>query len=655
MYRRPISLRTILLITIGTLTLIITLLVGREVWLQWNRLTQIHSLKEAMIMSDRLFDATEKLSVERDIAYTMLHAPDEDTVKDLQPQLEQSWAEADDSFTIAMRTLGEYHFPEIDILRGKIETQLMALHEMRKQINIAMALPREQREIQLSDRWFAQSTDLITQIQDLWMEFVRHFTAIDPIVTQHLRYKHFLRVIADYDGRARAIIGRILVENTNPTPEEFNQLLHSQGIIELSWKISEILASHSGLMATIAPYYSDARSHYFTLHDMVKDIFYILPGSRPHISYPIGVSLWFELSAQATESFNALKKMSLQETRSYVDTLELSAQREIGWHMLLLAAALGICIYSFSVVTRRVIRPIHTIIDALMHTMQGKRVSLAPAMNDRMDEIGKLGQVLHAFQQNMEQIKRNATELQHYTQALERSNRELDDFAYIASHDLKEPLRGLFNHASFLIEDYEGTLDDDGVRRLRRLSYLAQRMEHLVNDLLYFSRLGRTELAVQETDPNAIVQETELLLESFMKERNARIVVPTPLPRIICDRPRVAEVFRNLITNAVKYNDKPERIIEVGFLEEVETPQGPEKKVFYVRDNGVGIEQEFHEEIFRIFKRLQRPAEEKESGTGAGLTFVKKIVERHGGHVWLTSEPGKGTTFYFTLIHGGNA
>jgi signal transduction histidine kinase len=125
--------------------------------------------------------------------------------------------------------------------------------------------------------------------------------------------------------------------------------------------------------------------------------------------------------------------------------------------------------------------------------------------------------------------------------------------------------------------------------------------------------------------------------------------VPNPLPVIWCDRPRVTEAFRNLITNAIKYNDKERRLVEVGFLPSVVTPQGSEKEVFYVKDNGIGIAPEFHDKIFRMFARLSDSAGGKQDGTGAGLTFVKKIIERHGGRIWLHSEPGNGTTFYFTL------
>jgi signal transduction histidine kinase len=246
-------------------------------------------------------------------------------------------------------------------------------------------------------------------------------------------------------------------------------------------------------------------------------------------------------------------------------------------------------------------------------------------------------------------MRRSAEHERIYVSELERSNQELDDFAYIASHDLKEPLRGLFNHASFLLEDYEDKIDADGVRRLNRLGQLCQRMERLINDLLYFSRLGRGELAVQETDPNAVITEIQHMMETLLSERNAHIVLPRALPRVVCDKTRLTEVLRNLITNAVKYNDKDRRLVEIGFLEAVLTGDRTEKNVFYVRDNGVGIEPEFHREIFRIFKRLQGASDGEETGTGVGLTFVKKIVERHGGKVWLDSELGKGTVFYFTL------
>jgi PAS domain S-box-containing protein len=242
--------------------------------------------------------------------------------------------------------------------------------------------------------------------------------------------------------------------------------------------------------------------------------------------------------------------------------------------------------------------------------------------------------------------KESEIQIRRHVDALRQSNQELDDFAYIASHDLKEPLRGLTNNAMFIKEDLAGKIDDGMARRLDRMTYLCQRLERLVDDLLYFSRLGRQELAVQKTDLNEVIKDVRLTMESMLRDTNAAIVLPETLPTIVCDLPRVTEVFRNLIVNAVKYNKSAEKRIEIGCV--APAAGNGNDRAFYVRDNGIGIPAQFHADIFRIFKRLNEE-DDTVKGTGVGLTFVRKIVERHGGRIWLESEVGKGTTFYFTL------
>lgn len=243
--------------------------------------------------------------------------------------------------------------------------------------------------------------------------------------------------------------------------------------------------------------------------------------------------------------------------------------------------------------------------------------------------------------------KKAEAEIADYLKKLKRSNQELDDFAYIASHDLKEPLRGLSNNALFLKEDYQESLDASAEKRLNRMVYLCERMEVLVDDLLYFSRLGRQELAIQKTDINAVIKDVRMMVEAAFVDEKISILVPDTLPVIICDLPRVTELFRNLITNAIKYNDKTEKIIEIGSL--ASHPDVPEDAyIFYVADNGIGIDENFFQDVFRIFKRLN-DEDDSVKGTGAGLTFVKKIVERHNGQIWIESKLGVGTTFYFTL------
>jgi PAS domain S-box-containing protein len=242
-----------------------------------------------------------------------------------------------------------------------------------------------------------------------------------------------------------------------------------------------------------------------------------------------------------------------------------------------------------------------------------------------------------------EQLRFYAQELKAMNAELARSNQELDDFAYVASHDLKEPLRGIHNYSQFLLDDYGAKLDEEGREKLTTLTRLAQRMESLIDSLLHFSRVGRVGLASRETDLNELVRSALEPLQITLREGNVEVRIPRPLPAVTCDRVRVGEVFHNLITNAIKYNDKPQKWVEVGVRE-----GAGGAPAFYVRDNGIGIAPKHHEAIFRIFKRLHG-RDKYGGGTGAGLTIVKKIVERHGGRIWVESAVGGGTTFLFTL------
>jgi light-regulated signal transduction histidine kinase (bacteriophytochrome) len=241
-------------------------------------------------------------------------------------------------------------------------------------------------------------------------------------------------------------------------------------------------------------------------------------------------------------------------------------------------------------------------------------------------------------------VLRKADELAKINIELERSNSELDAFAYIASHDLKEPLRGIHNYSSFLLEDYGDVLKEDGVSKLQTLMRLTQRMEDLIDSLLHFSRLGRVELVLQKVDINSVVKNVLDVLKISRKEDNVKIYIPRYLPIVRCDRVQIQELFTNLIGNAIKYNDNSEKWVEIGYLD----ISSPESVVFYIKDNGIGIREKHKEAIFRIFKRLHT-ANKYGGGTGAGLTIAKKIVERHGGKIWVESIYGEGSTFYFTL------
>ncbi|WP_082455713.1 sensor histidine kinase [Hymenobacter sp. AT01-02] len=251
------------------------------------------------------------------------------------------------------------------------------------------------------------------------------------------------------------------------------------------------------------------------------------------------------------------------------------------------------------------------------------------------------------------ELQARAASLSRLNAELERSNDELDSFAYVASHDLKEPLRGIHNYSLFLLEDYAEQLDSDGVSKLQTLVRLSQRMEGLIESLLQLSRVGRLDLELAPTDMNQLLSEVLDLLLPRIEQTQTTISVAGTLPTIYCDPVRMQEVLNNLLTNAMRYNDNADKRVEIGVAApgEVKLKNGgnPDSfDVFYVRDNGIGIDPKHHETIFKIFKRLHSQ-EKYGGGTGAGLAIVKKMVEKHGGALWVESTRGAGATFYFSV------
>lgn len=250
-------------------------------------------------------------------------------------------------------------------------------------------------------------------------------------------------------------------------------------------------------------------------------------------------------------------------------------------------------------------------------------------------------------------VLNKADELAQINRELERSNQELESFAYAASHDLKEPLRGIYNYATFLLEDYIGIIDEAGTERLKTLIRLTQRMEALIDVLLKFAQIGQATLHRYPADLNQLLGQVITIFQISHPQANLEIRVPRPLPTLEVDAVLVSEIFSNLVSNAYKYNDKPHPWVEIGYLTaaELSAPAAnlsPSTPVFYVRDNGIGIRERHLTAIFRLFKRLH-PQTMYGGGTGAGLTIAKKMVERHGGQIWVESIYTEGSIFYLTL------
>jgi PAS domain S-box-containing protein len=268
-------------------------------------------------------------------------------------------------------------------------------------------------------------------------------------------------------------------------------------------------------------------------------------------------------------------------------------------------------------------------------------------------------------------LRHQADELQRANEQLRRTNRELDDFTYVVSHDLKEPLRTLQAFSNFLAEDYTDKLGTEGKEYIGHLILASKRLGLLIDDLLTLSRAGRVINTPQVFDLSATLQTVTSDLASLIQRKAGAVRTEGPLPSVSGDPQRIAQLLTNLVSNGLKYNNNPKPEIVIGVRpaavppptaprtdtgatkgqngESAKTAADPDagRVVLFVRDNGIGIDARYHEQIFGIFRRLHLP--EEYEGTGAGLAIAKKIVEAHGGRIWVESQLGHGSTFYFTL------
>lgn len=245
-----------------------------------------------------------------------------------------------------------------------------------------------------------------------------------------------------------------------------------------------------------------------------------------------------------------------------------------------------------------------------------------------------------AIIEDITEKKESERQLQKYSEALQESNRDLEQFAYIASHDLREPLRMVNSYVTLIANKYNDKLDNRGKEFIAYASDGVTRMDQLIQDLLEYSRLGRGEIRKDAIKFNNILIKIMSNLRVQINERKVDFDIDVELPPFLGNRTQISMLIQNLISNGIKYNDKSPLVtinakVKDGFIQ------------FMIKDNGIGMKDDHFDRIFQIFQRLH--TREKYDGTGIGLAICKRIVKHHGGKIWVESEVGVGSTFYFTI------
>ena len=274
----------------------------------------------------------------------------------------------------------------------------------------------------------------------------------------------------------------------------------------------------------------------------------------------------------------------------------------------------------------------------LLHRMQMYRA----ARDEAFHEVEERKKVEQALRWNEEKLGALLSEL-------EEKNYELETFVYTVSHDLKTPIVTIEGFIGAIREDYADLLTGEGDQYLTYMSDAARKMEALINDLLELSRVGRLRETKSEFSFGELIENILMALSPEIRARSIKVNVGKDLPMVYGEQKRLRQAVENLLSNSMKYmgKDNPSPRIDIG----IQKANG--RDAFFIRDNGIGIEKEYFEKIFQVFQRL--PAAKRiADGTGVGLAIVKRIIENHGGMIWTESEPGKGTTFFFTLAEKEN-
>ena len=283
---------------------------------------------------------------------------------------------------------------------------------------------------------------------------------------------------------------------------------------------------------------------------------------------------------------------------------------------------------------------------SIIYSLERKRIEielqkyheiLEEQVEERTKELANANALLKI---EIDKHKKTEAQLENLLMELKRSNKELEQFAYVASHDLQEPLRMVSSFTQLLERKYKGKLDQDADDYIKFAVDGAQRMQQLINDLLAYSRVTTGGKKFEMVNMENILTESLSNLKLSVEENNATITHES-LPYVRADQSQVVQLFQNLIGNAIKFRrEEPPEI-------HISAQNSGDKWIFQVSDNGIGIDPQYVNHIFKVFQRLH--GRENYPGTGIGLSICKKIVERHGGEMWVNSKLGKGSQFFFTI------
>ena len=652
---RALSLRVLLFAVVGAMGTMLTVTLALNAMSAWNAGALATQAFQSNTTADLLLSAAAHWAAERGITNGALSA-EQPLGADIRSQIDERRKTADAALAAAVARLEDDKSPAVQALLREVEGTRHDIDELRRRVDAEVSRPGSERDSRLRTEWFSTMSKLIEVSQRLRLAAEIGSESMETRLQTLQRLKHAAWVMAEYAGRERGVLNGALQAGKPLRGEQLVALGVARGNVEYAWEIVQAITAKPGAAPALVAATEAVRGVMFGRFQQDRAAMYEAGISGG--PYPLSARDWFDHSTEAIGSILRLMETTTEATRQFASEMAARSRLNLAVDLTVLAAAVlltAIAAWSASAWIARPLQEMTTVMNRLAH---GETTIAIPAQN-RNDEIGEMAQAVEVFRQNEIRIgqlyaekiadERREAEIRKLNQELSESaaelaaaNKELESFAYSVSHDLRAPLRHLVGYSELLQKHASDGFDETGQRYMRIVLEAAKRMGNLIDDLLAFSRIGRTEARTMDVDLQQLVADVALEIGAQTKGQDISWKVGA-LPVCHGDRALLRVVLTNLLSNAVKFSGT--RLLAEIEIGSVDRPG--DKAEIFVKDNGVGFDMHYVDKLFGVFQRLHR-ADEFE-GTGIGLATVQRIVHRHGGTVRAEGTENQGATFYFSL------
>jgi signal transduction histidine kinase/CheY-like chemotaxis protein len=632
------SIRLVLLFIISLLNILIAAPLG---FMTYRATMNYYYAEQSRYVSEaltHLYTTKKHLSEERATALTLLFVSSE-SFTDLNIEMQESRRRGQESLDKAYDMIDPKNDKNVAEGLKTVKASFAEFREARTQLD-TMALKSEKRSVSvLLKDYFEEINELNKEIDVLIAAYSRKAILSSSEVARQFRLTRILWEISEYAGQEYAISGQLIAENKYPDLETQRQLISLRERISYGMEIANGAIITSNWGDEIKPALEEAKTHYGMIFEQLKNVFY-QPGEASE-PYPITAEMWLQLASAAVESLQGMTDSILVVNEAHMAQIERNALQEIYLSVFLLAASLALSIYSWWLITSRVIRPVNSMVEALYKETKLSEEEIKE--NIYSDEISKLRHVLKVFQDNSRQLAKERDNAQ-------AANVAKSEFLANMSHEIRTPMNVVVGLSHILARSKP--LTDKQTEYIKTLQVSADSLLSLIDDLLDFSKIEANNFTLDKTAFSLDKLLEDLILVKSFKAKQKGLTFKTEIKNVqgktyLGDPTRIRQILVNLCGNAIKFTSTGTVSLKVSASPQAKP--GFETVVMTISDTGIGIPTEKIESIFEKFTQADTSIVRKFGGTGLGLAITKSLVDMMNGEIRVESKENEGTTFYVSF------